>query len=87
MVQISQNLPTQYKSCFSVADYAQQIVNKIDTATLALNDKTSLLSLDDLLTSSTTTSGVSISITSTTSSSGNDTILGYPKKIIDKIFM
>lgn len=85
MVQISQNLPTQYKSCFSAADYAQQIVNKIDTATLALNDKTSLLSLDDLLTSSTTTSGVSI--TSTTSSSGNDTILGYPKKIIDKIFM
>lgn len=85
MVQISQNLPTQYKSCFSVADYAQQIVNKIDTATLALNDKTSLLSLDDLLTSSTTTSGVSI--TSTTSSNENDTILGYPKKIIDKIFM
>lgn len=47
-IQINKNLPSQYTSCFNDADYGQQVINTLDTALLAKDDKTDELTLEDL---------------------------------------
>lgn len=80
-IQLSRTLPPQYAGCFSAEDYAQQVVNAIDTATLALADKTDSLTLEDLTNPSNTTT-----TPGATNSASLGSVLGYPKKVIDLLF-
>lgn len=80
-IEINKTLPPQLGSCFSAKDYAQQIVGPIDTATLARNDQTDTLSLNDL-TNPANPANPNVPTNSVTTGS----VLGYSKKVMDLLF-
>lgn len=86
-IELNKNLPADFANCFTAADYAQQVVGSIDSATLALSDQTDELTLDSL-------TNLDLAPTTSTPPAGNSNknnqnqngAFGYPQRVLDIIF-